>query len=43
MSKPNILKSLMVAGGVLLILSLIMAAVAISKPVRLNQKTALVS
>jgi len=43
MSKPNILKSLMVAAGVLLILSLIMAAVAISKPVRLNQKTALVS
>jgi hypothetical protein len=43
MSKPNILKSLMVAGGVLLILSLIMAAVAMSKPVHLNQKTALVS
>ncbi len=43
MNRPNILKSLMIAGGVLLVLSLIMTAVALSKPVHLNQKTALIS
>jgi hypothetical protein len=39
MNKPNVIKYLMIAGGVLLVLSLIMTAAAMSKPVHLNQKT----
>ena len=43
MNKPEILKSLMVAGGVLLVLSLIITAVVASKPARLNRTDALVN
>jgi len=43
MNKPDIFKSLMVAGGVLLVLSVIMTVLAISKPVHLTRTTALVN
>jgi hypothetical protein len=43
MNKPNVIKYLMVAGGVLLLLALIGTAVTVSKPTRVNQKTALIS
>jgi hypothetical protein len=43
MNKPNVIKYLMIASGALLLLALIGTAVTISKPVRVNQKTALIS
>lgn len=43
MNKPNVIKYLMMISGVLLVLALIGTAIIVSKPVRVQQKTALIS
>ena len=43
MNKPNAIKSLMIISGVLLVLALIGTAITVSRPVRVQQKTALIS